>query len=96
MSGKEENLQHAEAGSDPIVKFTHNELLDELKREFKDIYGHREPDDVDSTMLAQELGVSQERASQILNRKFQKGELDKILILENGKTRYVYRKRRTS
>lgn len=94
MPGKKEDLRHAEAGSDPSLNFSYNDLLEELKREFD--YPEREPGDVTPSELAEVSNLSDRQWHTILNRKVKAGEMVKVEV--KGKTDrrsyFVYRKKK--
>lgn len=92
MPGKKENLQHAQAGPDPDLNFSYNELMEELKREYD--YPEREPGDVTPMELAEVTNISDRQWMNILNKKVKAGELMKIEVKPAGARRsfFVYRK----
>jgi len=65
----------------------------EIVAERAEMYGIRQPGDVDIETLASELHVSNHTAYNILEKKVKKGELIKIKVLENGYRPNVYRKK---
>ncbi len=92
MPGKKEDLRHAEAGSDPHLNFSYNELLEELKMEFD--YPERQPGDITPGELAEVSNLSDRQWHTILNKKVKAGELVKVAVKNKGMNRayFVYRK----
>lgn len=91
MPGKKENLRDAEAKPDPDLKFSYNELLNELKKEHHT--EDRLPGDVSSLDLSKATGLSRRWCSEVLKSKVNKGELQQVRIRNsNGKMIFVYRK----
>jgi len=94
MPGKKEDLRHAEAGSDPHLNFSYNELLEELKMEFD--YPVRQPGDITPSELAEVSNLSDRQWHTILNRKVKAGEMLKVEVKEKTDRRsyFVYRKKK--
>ena len=92
MPGKKKDLRYAEAGADPGLNFTYNELMEELKREFD--YPEREPGDVTPSELAEVSNLSDRQWHTILNRKVKAGEMVKVEVKGKADRRsyFVYRK----
>ncbi len=92
MPGKKKDLRDAEAGADPDLNFSYNELLEELKAEFD--YPPRQPGDITPSELAEVSNLSDRQWHTILNKKVRAGELMKIAVKDKGKSRayFVYRR----
>lgn len=89
------DLQDAEAGADPDLNFGYNDLLEELKAEYK--YEEREPGDVTAEEMSDATGLTRNWCSELLNKKVRAGELVKLKVMENGRILpcYVYRRKKT-
>ena len=92
MPGKTEDLRHAEAGGDPDLNFTYNELMSELAAEHA--FGTREPGDVTPREMSDVTNLTERQWYKILNEKVRQGELQKLKVKdkEDHWPYYVYRK----
>lgn len=92
MPDTTQNLRHAEAGTDPVINFTYNELLEELRSEYG--YKEREPGDITVGELAAALGLSDTSCREILMKKVREGTVERVKVKRHGDYRfeYVYRK----
>ncbi len=92
MQNDKKNLRYANAGNDPAMTVTYNDLLDELRREYG--YDKRQPGDVSADDMAEATGLSNTSCRKILNDKVKNGELVKVSVKDTGDYRceYVYRK----
>ena len=92
MPGKKKDLRHAEAGDDPSVNFSYNDLLEELKRDYG--YNERQPGDISVREMAKALGLSITACRVILAKKIEEGEIVKLKVKGVGEYNfeYVYRR----
>ncbi len=94
MPGKKEDIQHAGPSSGPDLNFTYNELLEELKAEYK--YEERETGDVTAEEMADATGLTRNWCSELLNKKVRAGELVRVRVKEPGAAQpfFAYRRKK--
>ena len=92
MPNGEKDIRYANAGDDPVMTVTYNDLLEELRREYG--FNQREPGDVSAKDMAEVTGLSVTSCRNVLNDKVNSGELSRIKVKGIGgyTCEYVYRK----
>ena len=85
-----ENIQNADAGTDPDLTFEYNDILTELRAEY--CGEEREPGDISAREVAKELGITHRRAHYILNRKYELGLLERKRVKGSNYWYFVYSK----
>lgn len=93
MPGDQKDLQNAEAGADPDLNFSYNELIEELKREHG--YAERQPGDITAREMSEVSSLTERAWIEILNKKVRLGELEKVRVHTPDRVQpyYVYRRR---
>ena len=92
MPGNQKNIQDAKTGADPDLKFSYNELMEELKAEYD--CSERLPGDITPREMSDVTNLTERQWYEILNKKVRKGELEKLRVKgkEERWSYYVYRK----
>jgi hypothetical protein len=91
MPSSKKDLRNAEAGTDPDINFSYNELLEELEKEYK--VESMRPGDITTDDMQRVTGLGRRQCQMILTEKVKKGELESSKV-RNDKGFYInaYRK----